>query len=599
MSRPHLPAAAPAPRPTRPHGVRVFRRPALVLALLATAACGGKKVETIEIQTEPVERRDIVVDASATGVVEPINVVEVKSKASGQITRMPVETGTLVNPGDLLVQLDTRDVQNQYDQSLADVRAAQARLDVSQAQKKRADDLHEQRIITAQEHETAQLDFANSQAALVRARTNLDLAQQRLEDATVRAPVAGTVIEKTVSLGQVITSATGAFGGGTTLLKMADLNQVRVRALVNETDIGNVRAGQAATVTVDAFPDRPFRGTVEKIEPQAVVQQNVTMFPVLVSLSNLEGLLKPGMNGEVSVLIDRRAEVLTVPNDAVRSMREAAQVAPMLGLDPDSVRAQIQAQMASMGGGMRGGAPGGAPGAGAQRTSQGEVALAMAEPQQGAPAQGTAPQGGRPQMVQVTPEQCAAVTAAFAKNPDAERKLNALRERMRGGQATPESIREESQTLYASLGVDGRVANACRMRARVQSGDAPVLEARAAQGGASAPVPAGELPGRGARTRPGLVFVAANGGYAPRMVRLGVSNFDYTEVVSGLQEGERVALLGAVAMQQRRQEQTDRFRGMTGGGVPGMQRQGAGAPGGAPGGGGGGAPRGGGGGQRP
>ena len=159
---------------------------------------------------------------------------------------------------------------------------------------------------------------------------------------------------------------------------------------------------------------------------------------------------------------------------------------------------------------------------------------------------------------------------------------------------------------------------ACRLRARIQDGRtgiepstgapnasapnaAPAAQrgagregtARNGQGDPSSPMPAGEIPaGPRARTRPGLVFVAANGTYEPRMVRLGVSNFDYTEVVSGLQEGERVALLAAAAMQQRRQEQTDRFRGMTGGGVPGMQRQGAGQPGGA-GGAGGGAPRGG------
>ena len=90
---------------------------AVVLGLVAST---GKKSSGVPIPTAAVDRRDIVVDASATGAVEPINVVEVKSKASGQITQMPVETGTLVKPGDLIVQLDTRDVKNQYDQSLAD-----------------------------------------------------------------------------------------------------------------------------------------------------------------------------------------------------------------------------------------------------------------------------------------------------------------------------------------------------------------------------------------------------------------------------------------------------------------------------------------------
>ena len=564
--------------------------------VLGLVACNGKKTSSVPIPTAAVDRRDIVVDASATGAVEPINVVEVKSKASGQITQMPVETGTLVKPGDLIVQLDTRDVKNQYDQSLADVRAAEAKLQVSEAQKKRSDDLFQGRIITAQEHETAALDYANAQASVVRARTNLDLAQQRLEDATVRAPISGTVIEKTVSLGQVITSGTSSFGGGTTLIKMADLNQVRVRALVTEADIGSIQAGMGATVTVDAYPDRPFRGSVEKIEPQAVVQQSVTMFPVLITISNLEGLLKPGMNGEVSILIERRDNVLAVPNDAVRNLREAATAATALGLNPDSVQAQVRAQMSSMGGGGMGGGGRqggtGAPGAGAAATpnvSRGEVALADNQGQDGQQP------GGRQRgpMIDVTDKDCGAVKAAFTKHPDAEQKLTALRSRVQSGELDFQAVRTESQKIYESIGLDARVAGACRMRDRQRAGgDSGRFAGRqqanggqqqgagrsrgAAQGdrgfvperggGVSTPVQAGEFPSR--RARPSLVFVAENGVYKPRIVRLGVANFDYTEVLGGLKEGEQVALLAAAAMQARREEQNNRIRSM--GGMPGM-----------------------------
>src|SRR5687767_7750085 len=291
---------------------------------------------------------------------------------------MSVETGSLVRPGDLLVQVDTRDVQNQFNQAAADEKAAEARLQVSGAQKKRSDEMFKQRVITAQEHETAALDYANAQAAVIRARANTDLAKQRLEDATVTSPVAGTVIERTVSQGMVITGATGnSATGGTTLMKMADLTRVRMRAQFNETDIGQIRAGQPAVVIVDAYPDRRFQGLVEKIEPQAVVVQGVTMFPVLVSLSNMDGALKPGMNGEVQVQIDSRTNVLAVPNDAVKNAREAVAMAPMLGLDPDSVQAQVRSQFGGRGGlgGQRGaGAPAG--GSAARVTnSPGEVAL--------------------------------------------------------------------------------------------------------------------------------------------------------------------------------------------------------------------------------
>jgi HlyD family secretion protein len=172
-------------------------------------------------------------------------------------------------------------------------------------------------------------------------------------------------------------------------------------------------------------------------------------------------------------------------------------------------------------------------------------------------------------------------------------------------------MRAESQKIYESAGIDSRIAGACRMRDRQRAGGdssgrggrqsaggaqrAPRAEGAQSDrgfvpergGGVSTPVQAGEFPSR--RARPSLVFVAENGTYAPRVVRLGVGNFDYTEVVSGLKEGEQVALLAAAAMQAKRDEQNNRMRGM--GGLPGLTPPRAGGAG--PGGGAGGAGRGG------
>jgi HlyD family secretion protein len=581
-----------------------MKRSLFVVALAAIAlapACSSNRAKTPPVTTAPITRRDIIIDAQANGVVEPINIVEVKSKASGLINRMPVETGTLVKPGDLIAQVDTRDVQNQYNQADADVKAAEARLEVTLAQKRRSDEMFKARVITAQEHEASALDYANAVAAVVRARANLDLAKQRLEDATVTAPVAGTVIEKTVSQGMVITSATGAFGGGTTLIKMADLGRVRMRAQFNETDIGQIRAGQVATVIVDAYPDRRFTGVVEKIEPQAVVQQGVTMFPVLVTLSNLDGALKPGMNGEVSVTIEERKNVLAVPNDAVKTIREAVATAPLLGLNPDSVQAQLRAMGGRGGMGMRGGNAGASTAAQRSTTSPGEVAL---DPQQGG-------QGGGFQMPEVSDKECAAVKTAMDKKPGEVKKLDALRDRMRSGEIDRNAMREESQKIYAAIGVDARIAGACRFREMRAQGGTGGQTGGAVGGTANSGVQRGtssagggggaqqpqlqlgntERGGSGLRVRPGLVFVAKGKSFEPRMVMLGAGNFDYTEVVNGLGEGEQVALLTSLALQAQRQQQNDRFRqGM--GGVPGMN-QGGGGPGGGgrPSGGGSGGPR--------
>jgi HlyD family secretion protein len=501
-----------------------------VLLLFGTllVGCGAKKEVAPQIGTAVVDRRTIVVDAQSTGAVEPINVIEVKSKASGLITKMPVETGSEVKAGQLLVQVDTRDVKNQYDQALADQRSAKASIDVALAQKKRSDELYKSRIITTQEYENAQLAYTQAQGSLVRANTNLDLAQQRLEDATVVAPVDGTIIEKPVALGQVITSATGAFGGGTVLLKMADLSKVRVRALVNETDIGKVRPGQPGRVTVDAYPDRPFQGIVEKIEPQAVVVQSVTMFPVIVSLDNNEGFLKPGMNGEVSMLIDRRENVVAVANDAVRTPREAATAALLVGLNPDSVTAMVQAMQAQM-----------RSGAGRPATD--------------APAT---------QAVTVDPPSGGAAGAAGRRGAG------------RGGQG-------------------GAAAGAGR-----SGGNGGGAGGRGAGNGGAGN--SGGMTRTLAVTRPrsGLVFVQlAAGKFEPRLVSLGASNYDYSEVLSGLKEGETVATLNVAALQARRDQQNDRMRQNTT--VPGVQRAApaGGAPAGGPGGGGGGGGRGPGGGR--
>jgi HlyD family secretion protein len=470
-------------------------------AILLLGACSEPVVEAAPIGKVAVERRDIVVDAQATGTVEPIEVVEVKSQASGLVLKMPVETGTNVQPGDLIVQIDTRDLKNQLDQAQADLRSSEASLEVAKAQKERSDELYKARIITAQENEQANLAYTQAQASVIRVRTSVNIAQQRLDEARVTAPVAGTIIAKTVALGQVIQSATSVMGGGSTIVTMADLSRVQMRAFMNETDIGKINAGQDARVVVDAFPDRTFRGSVEKVEPQAVIQQSVTMFPVIISLANAERLLLPGMNGEVSVNVERKLNVIAVPNDAVRSMRDAGASAAMLGLDPDAVTAML-----------RGGA------------RPGEATAAAADSTQGRSVP------------------------------------------MRGGDSTTR-VAQGGAPTGAPAG-DAAAGGAPASRSR--SGGRPSGGGLAARRN---PTPA----------RQAVVFVVSDSGtYEPRMVRLGISDFDYSEVVSGLQEGEMVASLAMAALQAAREQRNARFSGM--GGVPGLSSAPTPSGGGRPGG---------------
>jgi HlyD family secretion protein len=481
----------------------------LITAILTLGACKKSTDPALVIETVAVERRTIALSVQANGTVEPVDIVEVKSKASGTIVRMPVDIGSNVKTGDLLVQIDPRDVQNQYTQAAADVSSATAQRSTALAQRNRSAELYKEKIITAQEMDQATLDFANADANLIKARTNLSIARVRLEDATVRAPSNGTIIEKPVSEGMVISSATSSASGGTTILKMADLTKVRMRAFVNETDIGSVQPGQTATVTVDAFPNRRFVGLVSQVEPEAVVQSSVTMFPVLVSLNNFDGALKPGMNGQVTMDIAHHDMVLAVPSDAIRNSRDAAVVAPVLGVSADSIKAAVTAARAARGG--RGGT--------ASSTAQGDT------------------------------------TRRFNRAPG---DTTSFRGRFGGAASgTPSSTGQ-------------------------RGGGAGGAGGFSRQGGAGGASGAGGGTGSfaGGTGGPMFVFVKKGEQYSPRVVRVGISDFDYTEILTGVQQGEMVALLGPAVLQAQREQLQNRVRAGAGGGLQQQQTPAGGAAGG-------------------
>ncbi|MEW5930857.1 MAG: efflux RND transporter periplasmic adaptor subunit [Gemmatimonadota bacterium] len=424
------------------------RARALALGVLlagagALAGCGASKEAAADTapETAAVERRDLDVAVEAAGVVEPVRVVEVKSKASGEILALHVETGDRVERGALLAAIDPRDVSNALAQAEADLSVARVSIATTSAERRRLQELREAQVATQQEYEAAVQQAANAQAQLVRAETNLELARQRSGDVTIRAPIAGTVIERGAETGQIIASATSNVSGGTTLMKMADLSEVQVRAKVDETDLGQVQPGQTARVTVESYPGRVFTGTVLKVEPQAVVEQNVTLFPVLVRLENREGLLRPGMNADVRIQVVKRPDATVVPNGAVVAVRDAAGAAEALGLDAAAVQASLR--------------PSGAAGG-------------------------------------------AANSAA------------------RGGQRSGGS------------------------------------------GGAQ---------GSTGQTRPGVLFVEGASGPEARRVTLGVSDWEYTEVLGGVKAGERVRLMSATRLKQEQEQASERVRQRAGGGI--------------------------------
>jgi HlyD family secretion protein len=312
----------------------------LAAAGLAAAACRHAP-PTLPYRKIPVERRDIVVTATASGVIQPILTLSVKSKASGEILEEPVQTGDEVRKGQLLARIDPRIPQNNLTQAQANVAVAKAQLANATAQLKRSEALLQTQSITPAAYDSAQLAAATAQAALVTATATLQTARDAMQDTHVQAPVTGTVLELDAVLGTVISSPTNDVGGGTVILKMANLDTVQVSALVDETDVGKVQPGLQVSISVDAYPNRAFDGRVLKIEPQAQVSQNVTMFPVEVNIRNPEHLLKPGMNTEVEIHIGQRQGALAVPNAALRRARDVASAASVFGLDPRAVARQL------------------------------------------------------------------------------------------------------------------------------------------------------------------------------------------------------------------------------------------------------------------
>jgi len=311
-----------------------------ILGAIALTACAdGEAVETEGFSTVTTRTGNLEIQVEASGTIEPIRNVEVKSLASGEITRLFVDVGDEVQPGDLLAEVDPRDVRTAYRQAEADLGVAEARVEISGTQLKRSEDLFEAGVITAQELENARLDYQNTQAQFIRTQSSFELAELRLNDVTIRAPLAGTILAKNVEEGAVIQSASGNVSGGSVLFQMAALEQMQVRTNIDETDVGKIQEGLWASLSVEAYPSQTFVGRVLKVEPQAVVSSNVVQFPVIITLDNSAGLLKPGMNAEVVIQIDRATDVMTVPNIALYGVDDVKTVAEALGIPDEEVEA--------------------------------------------------------------------------------------------------------------------------------------------------------------------------------------------------------------------------------------------------------------------
>jgi HlyD family secretion protein len=316
---------------------------AAALSLLLVTACGqgGEVPPASRYETAQAELRTLALTVEASGVIEPVRTVEIKSKASGEILELGAGTGDTVQRGALLVRIDPRTPRNRFDQAVAQSKAAQAKLVNARGQLERGEKLLTNAWINQADYDQLVLNVATAESEVVTAKVAVENARIALDDTEVRAPSDGTILSKRVERGQVISSPTMDVGGGTLLMTMAELDQVQVRARVDETDIGKLAPGMEAGISVASYPGKHFAGTIAKIEPQAIIEQNVTLFPVLISLPNEERLLRPGMNVEASFDVARRENALTVPVTALRTERDIDTTAAIIGVDAATIRSSV------------------------------------------------------------------------------------------------------------------------------------------------------------------------------------------------------------------------------------------------------------------
>jgi HlyD family secretion protein len=289
--------------------------------------------DTDELKTAPVKRNDLRIAIAATGTVTPYVEVEVKSKAGGEIIGFPFEEGDTLKKGEVAVRLDPETERSRVNQANAGLLIAEARLEKAritlkdeELRLKRRRSLFEDKVISRQDlddvilaAERAQSDVKIAEAELIRARETLKEAEDRLKDTEIKAPLSGTILNKSVEEGQVIASTTSSVSEGTLLFTMADLNRIYIEAMVDETDIGIVTPGQKAMISVDAYPGKTFTGNVVRIAPKGRVERTITIFDVTVEVEDKDkSMLRPMMTANAEVLIDLRKNVLLVPSEAIR-----------------------------------------------------------------------------------------------------------------------------------------------------------------------------------------------------------------------------------------------------------------------------------------
>lgn len=319
----------------------------VVLALLGLGwyVWGKQKAAAAEggYRTETVQRGDIRVAISATGTLSAISTVTVGSQVSGQITDVLVDFNDSVKKGQVLATIDASTYQAQIEQGSAQIASAQASLRQAQAGLRNAQldynrkaDLGRQQLVSKSDVDLARSSLEQAQAqvnsaqAQIRQQTaSTQTTRVNLQRTVIRSPVDGVVLTRTIEPGQTVAASLSA----PELFTIAeDLAKMKIELAVDESDIGQVKVGQAVNFSADAFPDRQFKGVVDQVRLSATTSNNVVTYPVVVTVDNSDGTLLPGLTVNAEIEVSKRGNVLKLANAALRF--KPAQGSPLAALQP-------------------------------------------------------------------------------------------------------------------------------------------------------------------------------------------------------------------------------------------------------------------------
>lgn len=297
------------------------------------------KTQDAQWLTLNVSRGDVDVTVTATGTLAADTTVQVGTQVSGTISRLYADWNSHVRQGQTIARLDTTFLWAAVEQANANLQKAQVAADLAKTTLDRVKKLYEKNLDSQSDYDTALSNYQTAEAGVGIAKTSLDQANINLSYATIKSPITGVVISRSVDVGQTVASS---FSTPTLFTIANNLSDMQVQASVDEGDIGNVKVGEHVTFTVDAYPNDVFTGTVAQIRLQPTTTQNVVEYTVIINVPNPGMKLLPGMTANLTILVASADDVLKVPTTALRFMPPSQYMGQLAKAIPDSVREKFR-----------------------------------------------------------------------------------------------------------------------------------------------------------------------------------------------------------------------------------------------------------------